>query len=137
MWRLFAHAVIFHFNKQTLNPKGRFMKKSLVFAMATLLIGATAMAHIPVLESATQVDANIDGANLAGNYRVADECDGGAFKKPKSTGLAMIQFSAAFENEVAGVKSKQAEFAYSYMRRQGGSDYKVKQGKITLNKLRK
>ncbi|MCC2678900.1 MAG: hypothetical protein K0R29_1476 [Pseudobdellovibrio sp.] len=112
--------------------------KSIVSTIAlALVIGSTALAHIPVTESATQVDANIDGANLAGNYRVLDNCDGGAFQKPRSQGLATIQFATSYENDVAGVKTKHAEFQYSYMRRQTGSDYKVKQGKVVINKLRK
>lgn len=106
-------------------------------AIALLFVGATASAHIPVLESSTQVDANIDGANLAGNYRVKDNCDGGLLQKPRSQGLATVQFSTSYENEINGVKSKHAEFAYTYLRRQSGTDYKVKQGKLTLNRLRK
>jgi len=114
------------------------MKTAIVsMAIAFTFIGATASAHIPVTEAATQVDANIDGANFAGNYRVVDNCDGGAFQRPRSQGLAMVQFNSSYENEVNGVKTKHAEFTYSYMRRQTGSDYKVKQGKVTMNKLRK
>ena len=52
------------------------MKTSFIF-LATLLSLGVASAHIPVTESATILDANIDGSTLAGNYRVKDACEGG------------------------------------------------------------
>lgn len=115
--------------------KGENMK-GLIFLTTLLTIGV-ASAHIPVTESATIMDANLDGSNFAKNYRVKDDCDGGAFQKPRSTGLAIVKFNTSFENEIAGVKSKHAELSYSYMRKQGGGKFEVKTGKFTLNKLRK
>jgi hypothetical protein len=110
--------------------------KSLLF-LSTLLAMGIASAHIPVTESATIMDANLDGSNFAGNYRVKDECDGGLFKKPNSSGLAMVKFDTSYENEVAGVKTKHAELSYNYLRKHGGNKFEVKSGKILLNKLRK
>jgi hypothetical protein len=110
--------------------------KTLLF-LATLLSMGIASAHIPVTESATIMDANLDGSNFAGNYRVKDECDGGLFKKPNSSGLVMVKFDTSYENEVAGIKTKHAELSYTYLRKQGGNKFEVKPGKMLLNKLRK
>ena len=116
---------------------GENMKTSFIF-LATLLSLGVASAHIPVTESATILDANIDGSTLAGNYRVKDACDGGFLKKPNSSGLVMVKFDNAYENLVAGVQTKSAELSYTYLRKQGGSNkFEVKTGKIVLNKLRK
>lgn len=108
-----------------------------IILITALLIGAVASAHIPVTESATILDQNIDGASLAGNYRAKDNCDGGVFKRPTSTGLVLVSFVKSYENDEAGVKSKQSDFSYTYMRRQGSSKFEVKTGTFSLNKLRK
>jgi len=110
--------------------------KSLLF-LSTLLTMGIASAHIPVTESATIMDANLDGSNFARNYRVKDDCDGGLFKTPNSSGLAMLKFDTSYENENAGVKTKHAELSYNYLRKHGGNKFEVKSGKILLNKLRK
>jgi hypothetical protein len=109
----------------------------IILFLATALSMGVASAHIPVTESATIMDANLDGSNFAGNYRVKDDCDGGLFKKPNSSGLVIVKFDTSYENEIAGIKTKHSELSYNYRRKQGGNKFEVKPGKILLNKLRK
>lgn len=114
------------------------MKMKATITLTVLLLSfGMASARIPVTESATIMDANIDGSSLNGNYRASDDCNGRLFD-PQSKGLVMLKQSTSFENETNGVKTKHAELSYTYFRRKSGSDkFAVKQGKITLNKLRK
>jgi hypothetical protein len=113
------------------------MKTTLII-LATLLAATVASAHIPVTESATILDANGDGSNFAGNYRVVDDCNGNAFQKKQSKGLAIVKLNTSYENKTAGVLTKHAEFSYTYYRRQSGSNkFEIKNGKFTLNNLKK
>ena len=111
------------------------MKKLLTIA-AVLLTTGMASAHIPVTESATILDQNMDGSNFAGNYRVVDDCNSGAFQR-QSKGLAFVQVTRSYENDVNGLKSKNVELAYTYMRTQGGGKFEIKNGTVTIQKIKK
>lgn len=116
-------------------PKENVMKK-LFTITAVLFTTVLASAHIPVTESTTILDQNLDGSNFAGNYRVVDDCNSGAFQR-QSKGLAFVQVTRSYENDVNGLKSKNVELAYTYMRTQGGGKYEIKSGTVTLLKLKK
>lgn len=117
--------------------------KYLLSLAVVLSIGAVAQAHIPVTESTTVMDANVDGAPFVGNYRVSDDCGGKIIDPKRSSGLAIFKLGrAAWENTIAGVQSKHVELQYTYMRKKkniigGGGGYKVKTGTVLLNKIRK
>ena len=74
--------------------------------LSTLFTLGVASAHIPVTQSSTKMDANMDGSALAGNYRVKDECDGGLFKKPTSSGLAISRLTPATKMKMPELKQK-------------------------------
>jgi hypothetical protein len=116
-------------------PNENDMKKQLNIALVVLTAGV-ASAHIPVTESTTILDQNLDGANFAGNYRVVDDCNSGAFQR-QSKGLAFVQVTRSYENDVNGLKSKNVELAYTYMRTQGGGKFEIKSGTVTIEKLKK
>lgn len=101
-----------------------------------MLTAGVASARIPVTESATILDQNMDGSNFAGNYRVVDDCNSGAFQR-QSKGLAFVQVTRSYENDVNGLKSKNVELAYTYMRTQGGGKFEIKGGTVTIQKLKK
>lgn len=111
--------------------------------IAAFGITSVAQAHIPVTESATIMDANVDGAAFVGNYRVSDDCDGKVIHPNRSSGLAIFKLGRpAYENTVAGVQTKHVELLYTYMRKKkniigGGGGFKVKTGTILFNKIRK
>src|SRR5688572_22490199 len=117
--------------------------KFLLSVVALLSITTAVHAHIPVTESATVMDANVDGTPFVGNYRVSDDCSGKVINPNRSSGLAIFKLGRpAYENTVAGVQSKHVELQYTYMRKKkniigGDGGFKVKTGTILLNKIRK
>ena len=113
------------------------MKTKSLF-VSLLLIAGTASAHIPVTESSTILDQNIDGSNFSGNYRVSDDCSGGLLRHPHSSGLAMVKLTNSFENTAGGATSKQADYSYTYFRRQDNSSkFQIKTGTMSLLQLKK